>query len=133
MTTRFFKDGNEILTDFLVGEPEDEHAIWVPFGNLPVYTDAELATLGVTKTVTEDPIEITPLQGLLWLAAHGKSEADVLTLIDSIPDTTTRLQAKAYWQRAERFHSNNGFIQMLWLGLGLSTTPQAAFEEARLL
>ena len=43
---------------------------------------------------------ISPFQASLWLAQHGKSDADVLTVIGAITDATARLSALAYWNKA---------------------------------
>lgn len=128
MAIRYLKNGNYLVTDFIVGEGDE--AIMVPLGNLPLYSDAELAAYGVTREVTEDVPSCDPLQALLWLAGHGKGESDVIALIDGIADTTTRLQARAYWQRAARYHADNQFIIMLWQGLGIDVPVAQAISEA---
>ncbi len=76
---------------------------------------------------------ITPLQALLWLAGHGKGDADVRALIASISDTTQRLTALAYWDRATTFKHDDPFIAMLWAGLGITASVDQAFTEAAAL
>lgn len=73
---------------------------------------------------------ITPLQASLWFAQHGKSDVDVMSIINAIADTTARLSAQAYWNRAPRLDVDNPLVPVLWAGLGLKVTPEQAFREA---
>ena len=73
---------------------------------------------------------ISPFQASLWLAQHGKSDADVLTVIGAITDATARLSALAYWNKASTLQVDNPLIATLWAGLGLTIPAEQAFREA---
>jgi len=90
-------------------------------------TADEIAAL--PQPLAEIP-SITPLQALLWLSAHGKGDADVRAVINTISETTTKLQALAYWDRATTFLHDNTFIVMLWSALSISISVDEAFIEA---
>ena len=73
---------------------------------------------------------ISPFQASLWLAQHGKSDADVTAVIGAIPDMTARLSALAYWNKASTLQVDNPLIATLWAGLGLKIPAEQAFREA---
>jgi hypothetical protein len=81
MATTFTRNGQPITTDFLFGEGAG--AVQVPFENLLVWNDAELATYGVTKVVTVDvPAVISDRQFFQQLAvAQIITEAEALAAV----------------------------------------------------
>jgi hypothetical protein len=76
---------------------------------------------------------ISPLQALLWLSMHGKGDADVRAVINSIPDVTTKLQTLAYWDRAVTLAHDHPFIIELWSAFGITVPVDQAFIEAATL
>lgn len=103
MTTRiaYMRDGVELTNDFVVGSGED--AIVVPFGNLAVWNDDDLAEYGVTRTTVQvpDPVpaSITRRQcakqmltmalitgpEALAMTKTGDAPAMVMALINQLP------------------------------------------------
>jgi hypothetical protein len=123
-------------------EERAEHGIYtvvddvVPAGKITTGSTLELADGIVHRhwTLADAPAPAVPqinrLQALLWLAPHGKGDADVRSLIASVPDATQRLIASAYWDASPVYKHDDPFITMLWAGLGIDVPVEQAFAEA---
>ena len=81
MTTRYYRNGSELTNDFVVGEGAD--AVLHPFGNVLVWSDADLAAVGVSKVVTPDvPAVISDRQFFQQLAIVGTiTQAEALAAV----------------------------------------------------
>jgi hypothetical protein len=81
MATKFMRNGREVIADFYHGSGENE--VLVPYENLRLYSDAELAAYDITKIVTADvPQVISDRQFFQNLANRGIiTEAEALAAV----------------------------------------------------
>lgn len=117
-------------TSFIPEDPENadyqKFLKWIQNGGKPTYEKDEVVDL---------PVIITRQQGLLWLFTNlTVMEDKILENINKITDVGERYKATIAMQ-ANRWHSNDPYVQMMGISLGLDTPERlkAAFKEAQKL
>jgi hypothetical protein len=75
--------------------------------------------------------DITKRQAVIYLASIGKTEADVLAAIATIPDATQRVAAQAAWNYPDGgvMHRSHPMFDQLGSAIGI-TNMDAAFTAA---
>lgn len=98
------EDGQEVIIDYL-GKIDE--------------TDIQK-----TKPVFPEPEPVMPelsrFQMKVVIRQIGKSDQDILDMIDQIPDETQKMLAELAWQEAIKFNYNSPVIQALLPNLGLN-------------
>lgn len=98
-------------------------------------TPEEFKQTDLYQTHTQAMKNITKRQLLIWLYLNaGKTEEDIYTAINAIPDATTKYLATVNYSGTNNFYYGNNYVQVIGAILGLTVDQlKTMFDEASTL